>query len=79
MLLYEITCYDLVAFSILQVSSIKFGMWDSIYDTFQAINQNELTKTCNEKYSEYEIIDVEPSLKDAPVIADDHKERIHSK
>ncbi|KAG6731183.1 hypothetical protein I3842_01G116900 [Carya illinoinensis] len=58
------------------VSSIKFGMWDSIYDTFQAINQNELRKTCNEKYSEYEIIDVEPSLKDAPVIADDHKKRI---
>lgn len=53
-------------------------MWDSIYDTFEAISQNGMTETCNQKYSEYEIIDVEPSLKDAPVIVDDHMEHIHS-
>jgi hypothetical protein len=45
-------------------------MWDSIYDTFQALSQQDSTQAHVEKNSEYEIIDVEPSVKDAPVIAD---------
>jgi hypothetical protein len=50
-------------------------MWDSIYDTFQALSQQDLTQTCMEKNSEYEIIDVEPSVEDAPVIAEHDVER----
>ena len=65
-------------FSLLQVSSIKSGMWDSIYDTFLAISQQELTNTPMQNQSEYEIIDVEPSVKDAPVIAEHCVEVTHS-
>jgi hypothetical protein len=57
-------------FPILQVSSIKYGMWDSIYDTFQALSQQDSTQARVEKNSENEIIDVEPSVRDAPFIAD---------
>jgi hypothetical protein len=64
-------------FSLLQVSSIKSGMWDSIYDTFLAISQQELTNTPMQNQSEYEIIDVEPSVKDAPVIAEHCVEVTH--
>lgn len=59
----------------MQVSSIKYGMWDSIYDTLQALSQQDLTHTSMEKNSEYEIIDVEPSVKDAPVITEHAVER----
>lgn len=52
---------------ILQVSSIKSGMWDSIYDSFQAINCNQLTNSPT-KSSEYETIDVGPSLENVPVV-----------
>lgn len=52
-------------------------MWDSMYDTIQ-ISQKELTNTSTEKYSEYDIVDVEPSVKDATVIAEHGVERTHS-
>ncbi|XP_061373032.1 protein NO VEIN [Gastrolobium bilobum] len=55
------------------VSSIKSGMWNSIYDTFQAINHNELTNSPT-KSSEYETIDVGPSLENIPVITEDSTE-----
>lgn len=54
----------------LQVSSIKSGMWNSIYDTFQAIGDNELTNSST-KSSEYETIDVGPSMENTPVITKD--------
>ena len=41
-------------------------MWDSIFDTILAIDQQELTSSHMQNQSEYEIIDVEPSVKDAP-------------
>lgn len=44
--------------------SIKLGMWDSIYDTVQAISQYDLSKTLINDDCEYESIDVEPSTKD---------------
>jgi hypothetical protein len=53
-------------------------MWDSIYDTFLAISQQELNNTPMQNQSEYEIIDVEPSVKDAPVIAEHSVELTHS-
>ena len=62
----------------MQVSSIKSGMWDSIYDTFLAISQQELNNTPMQNQSEYEIIDVEPSVTDAPVIAEHSVELTHS-
>lgn len=39
-------------------------MWDSIYDTIQAVRKLELTTT-SDNCSEHESIDVEPSEKDA--------------
>lgn len=62
---------------IFQVSSIKCGMWDSIYDTFQAIAQNELTKTFD-KDPKYESISVEPSLKNPATVAEHVAEHPHS-
>ncbi|GMH20284.1 hypothetical protein Nepgr_022125 [Nepenthes gracilis] len=46
------------------VTSIKNGMWDSIYDTFQSIG--ELGETCThaDKCTEYASIDVGPKEKD---------------
>lgn len=51
--------------SILQVSSIKNGMWDSIYDSLQTINLHESTNTRVEKQPVYECIDVGPSAEGA--------------
>ncbi|XP_050285644.1 protein NO VEIN-like isoform X2 [Quercus robur] len=48
------------------VLSTKSGMWDSIFDTILAIDQQELTSSRMQNQSEYEIIDVEPSVKEAP-------------
>jgi hypothetical protein len=56
---------------LLQVTSIKCGMWDSVYDTLQAIGQRELTTTYSDKCSEYENIEVEPS-KMAAVVNTEH-------
>ena len=47
--------------SLLQVSSIKNGMWDSIYDSLQTINLHELSNTHVEKQPVHESIDVGPS------------------
>ena len=41
-------------------------MWDSIFDTILAIDQQELTSSHMQNQSEDEIIDVEPSVKDGP-------------
>lgn len=43
-------------------------MWDSIYDAFQAINQNEPTNINSSGDSEFERIDVEPAEKPIAVI-----------
>lgn len=45
------------------MTSIRKGMWDSIYDTIQAFRPFELTNI-SDNYSEHESIDVEPSEKD---------------
>lgn len=60
-----------LSFSILQVTSIRKGMWDSTYDTIQAGRQFELTNTAD-NHSEYESIDVEPSEKDASILTNIH-------
>jgi hypothetical protein len=77
MLQYEVKPYD-IAFSILQLSSIKSGMWDCMSDTLQTTSQQELTQTSVERCSEYEIVDVEPSVKDASVITEHGVECTHS-
>jgi hypothetical protein len=77
MLLYEIEPCDIV-FSILQISSIKSGMWDCMSDTLHTTSQQELTQTSMERCSEYEITDVEPSVKDTSVIAEHSGEHTHS-
>lgn len=42
-------------------------MWDSIYDTVQAISQYDIPKPLINDNVECESINVEPSIKDAPV------------
>ncbi|XVF29093.1 hypothetical protein REPUB_Repub15cG0090200 [Reevesia pubescens] len=59
-----LSSYPFIGLLNVAVTSIRKGMWDSIYDTIQAVRQLELTKTAN-KYSEHVSIDVEPSEKDA--------------
>ncbi|XP_042988341.1 protein NO VEIN-like isoform X4 [Carya illinoinensis] len=62
-----------------KISSIKSGMWDIIYDTHEAASEKELTNIFIEKSSEYEITDVDPeNEKDAPVVAENEVELIHS-
>lgn len=60
------------------MTSIKSGMWDSIYDTFQAIDQHELTNKLPYKCYENEGIDVEPSKNDSVVVSDCILEHKHS-
>ncbi|XP_028765904.1 uncharacterized protein LOC114723831 isoform X2 [Neltuma alba] len=59
------------------VSSIKSGLWNSIYDSFQAISNNELDNSHANKDCGYETIDVGPSDKLVPVITNDHTENIN--
>ncbi|KAM7259460.1 hypothetical protein ACFE04_015201 [Oxalis oulophora] len=49
------------------VTSIKHGMWDSIYDSIQAIAQHGPDETPPHLHPKYESIDVESSRKDVPV------------
>ena len=63
---------------ILQISSIKSGMWNSIYDTFQAISHNELANSHADKNSEYETIDLGPSFVNELVVTKDNVENIKS-
>ncbi|KAJ1407272.1 Arp2/3 complex subunit 2/4 [Sesbania bispinosa] len=65
--------YPFIGLLNVAVSSIKSGTWNSIYDTFQAINHNELTNSPT-KSAEYETIDVGPSLEIVPVITKDSAE-----
>ncbi|KAL4331696.1 hypothetical protein HN51_038485 [Arachis hypogaea] len=48
------------------VSSIKSGTWNSIYDTLQAIGHDDLTNSLTTS-SEYETIDIGPSLDYVPL------------
>ncbi|KAM7255823.1 hypothetical protein ACFE04_011564 [Oxalis oulophora] len=50
-----------------EVTSIKRGMWDSIYDSIQAIAQHGPDETPPHLHPKYESIDVESSRKDVPV------------
>ncbi|CAL0306413.1 unnamed protein product [Lupinus luteus] len=67
------TSYPFIGLLNAAVSSIKSGMWNSIYDTFQTIGQNELTNSPT-KSSEFETIDVGPSMENTPVITKDTSE-----
>ncbi|XP_019445357.1 PREDICTED: uncharacterized protein LOC109349123 [Lupinus angustifolius] len=67
------TSYPFIGLLNAAVSSIKSGMWNSIYDTFQTIGHNELTNSPT-KSSEFETIDVGPSMENTPVITKDTSE-----
>ncbi|XP_010023676.2 LOW QUALITY PROTEIN: protein NO VEIN [Eucalyptus grandis] len=60
------------------VTSIKCGMWDNIYDTLQAIDENERNKTGFDEGAKYEIIDVVPSEKNLAVTSTLNSEATHS-
>ncbi|GFY93074.1 histidine kinase-, DNA gyrase B-, and HSP90-like ATPase family protein [Actinidia rufa] len=53
------------------IASIKSGMWDSMYDTFQAFTEHEAAHPLPEKCPEYENIEVEPAERDALILAED--------
>ncbi|KAL5542662.1 hypothetical protein UlMin_010372 [Ulmus minor] len=59
--------YPFIGILNVAVSSVNLGMWDSVYDTVQAISPYDSFKPLLNDDSEYKSIDVEPS-KDAPVI-----------
>ncbi|XP_022722630.1 uncharacterized protein LOC111279838 isoform X2 [Durio zibethinus] len=61
-----LSSYPFIGLLNVAVTSIRKGMWDSIYDTIQAVRQFELTNT-SDNYSEHESIEVEPSEKDASI------------
>lgn len=50
-------------------------MWDSVYDTVQAISQFDVSKPLISDNCKYESIDVEPSTKDSKVIPEPKAER----
>ncbi|KAK8480690.1 hypothetical protein V6N11_070955 [Hibiscus sabdariffa] len=62
-----LSSYPFIGLLNVAVTSIRRGMWDSIYDTIQAVRKFELTNT-SDNYSEHESIDVEPSKKGALMI-----------
>ncbi|KDP39349.1 hypothetical protein JCGZ_01106 [Jatropha curcas] len=68
---YSYPCIGLINIA---VTSIKYGILDSVYDTFQALTQHELPNTL----SEYESIEVELDEKHTLVIPDHSPEQTHS-
>lgn len=48
----------------LQVTSVRKGMWDSMYDTFQFMGELGQEDTQANELTEYESIDIEPIEKD---------------
>ncbi|CAJ1939134.1 unnamed protein product [Sphenostylis stenocarpa] len=55
-----------------EVSSIKSGMRNNMYDAFQDIIDNKLSNSPTKLSSEYETIDVEPSEENVPLITKDN-------
>lgn len=53
-------------------------MWDNIYDTLQAIDENESDGTGSDEGMKYEIIDVVPSEKNLAVTSTLNNEATHS-
>nr|GMD70176.1 uncharacterized protein LOC109178973 isoform X1 [Ipomoea batatas] len=51
--------YPFVGLLHIAVTSIKNGMWDSIYDTFQSFSQFDVANTVSENCSDFISIDVE--------------------
>jgi len=45
-------------------------MWDSMYDTLQALSQHDVPNTHSEKCVNYESIEIEPADNDPPTIAE---------
>ncbi|KAG7028754.1 hypothetical protein SDJN02_09935, partial [Cucurbita argyrosperma subsp. argyrosperma] len=60
-----LSSYPFIGLLNVAVSSIKNGMWDSIYDSLQTINLHELSNTHVEKQPVHESIDVGPSAEGA--------------
>lgn len=46
---------------------MKFGMWDNMYDTFQAFSQQDLAGSISENSADCISIDVEQAEKDSSI------------
>ncbi|XP_073027988.1 protein NO VEIN isoform X2 [Primulina eburnea] len=57
------------------VTSMKFGMWDNMYDTFQDLGEQFTNGKSFESSSDYISVDVEVAEKDAPISA--HENLMH--
>lgn len=53
----------------LQVTSIRRGMWDSMYDTFQFMGELGQANPQANGLTEYESIDIEPIEKDSNLLS----------
>ncbi|KAL6971001.1 hypothetical protein U1Q18_030682 [Sarracenia purpurea var. burkii] len=62
--------YPFIGLLNVAVESIKSGMWDSIYDTFQAFTEQATTSTLPEKSPEFENIEVEPDERNGLILAE---------
>ncbi|KAL2469414.1 Histidine kinase [Abeliophyllum distichum] len=58
------TSYPWVGLLNVAVTSMKFGMWDSMYDTFQAFSQQDVAGNNSENSADCISIDVEQAEKD---------------
>ncbi|KAL9140420.1 hypothetical protein ABFS82_14G036400 [Erythranthe guttata] len=71
------TVYPFVGLLYTAVACIKSGMCDSIYDTFQTLNQKGMDDKPFDSSADYISIDVEPSEKDVAVSAQKNLARKH--
>ncbi|KAJ4955822.1 hypothetical protein NE237_012605 [Protea cynaroides] len=60
-----ISSYPFIGLLNVAVKSLKSGMWDSLYDTFQSISQQRFISEDSDQFNDTETIDVEPCVKDA--------------
>ncbi|CAK9136537.1 unnamed protein product [Ilex paraguariensis] len=62
--------YPCVGLLNVAVTSIKCGMWDSMYDALQTLSQQGVVNTILDKSIDYISIEVEPAEKDAVVVTE---------
>ncbi|XP_042515046.1 protein NO VEIN [Macadamia integrifolia] len=60
-----ISSYPFIGLLNVAIRSVKSGMWDSLYDTFQSISQQGFITEDSDKFNDFENIDVGQSEKDA--------------
>ncbi|XP_043719749.1 protein NO VEIN isoform X2 [Telopea speciosissima] len=60
-----ISSYPFIGLLNVAIRSVKSGMWDSLYDTFQSISQQRFITADSDQFNDFETEDFGPSEKDA--------------